>query len=318
MNTELLIECIGNIDDEFVDLYAQYQKPHISRVKVAIAAVAACMIVSAGTAVLFLKVNSSVTVDRIPRQSSLVTDSAVTSNEKVILSKALTEALDKAASENDKLKIRVVTGTGELGAHDLGLGVDENGVILASVKEIRGLTAQSGASMKVYLADELNSSADKNADNILSDMPTITDGLSKEMKAAGDSEMIPVAIELKDDLDLTKLEEQAARNAGVTNDELTALESESISADPDRQQELKAVYDRISQERIKLLNHYYSEKNKGFIEAAGLNGYTCSDVSELTSFIGHIELPKAVILRIARLEDVAFLWYAGEDAGRTF
>ena len=314
MNTRLLFECIGSIDDEYIDLYALYRKPQTSRFKIA-AAAAACILATAGVTLFNMNRDKTDVRKEPPEQSSAVSDSS-TSN--VIISKALQEALDNAVSEDERFRIRVILGAGDLSAHKLGLETDENGTALASVREIRSLTAEGGTSLKVYLADELDSPAEKSADDSIADIPAITDKLAKAMRTAEDFETIPVAIELRDDLDLIQLEAQAVANAGLTNDELMALESEAGSSDPIRQQELKSAYDRIGKERVKLLNRYYSEKNNSFIESAGLKGYTCTDVSDLTSFIGHIELPKDVILSIAKLKDVAFIWYAGENAGRDF
>ena len=112
------------------------------------------------------------------------------------------------------------------------------------------------------------------------------------------------------------------KNAGITSEELAAAEAGGYALDDEAnisyQQEIGKLYDRISTEKIKLLNEYYMKLNNGFMESAGLTGKEYLYVSTLTPFISNIKLSKAEILRISEMDEVGFLWYNGEDEGHDF
>ena len=469
MNTEMLIDRIGSLDDELIDFYLEYQKPQLSKAKIAAAAVAACLVLTAGgVAVLHLNGRDmQIAVDSGSSEQTSVTDesssapaesvvssaadslvsSAAEKTGKVIISDALQEAMDNAESEDEVLEIRIFPGTGDLGNQSFSVTPDDEGVIRATVKDIKEMAAEEGKSARIMLADEndrqgesytedyiyvdeeyiskmgdeevevqvnlktgsvreevnevlreIDSIEDKmsadelkrlrlsklkeiydkaqdefikeldideskitnrktfigkiklyadkatlkriydhqngkgiivyldvtkshNYDNY-SSLKTITDDLKKVLSTAQDDEPISVTIELKDNIDLKQIEEQAMKNAGITSEELTAAEANGYALDDEAnisyQQEIGKLYDRISIEKTKLLNEYYMKLNNGFMESAGLTGKEYSYISTLTPFISGIKLSKAEIMRIAEMDGVGFLWYNGEDEGYDF
>ena len=337
MNTEVLINCIGNIDNELIDFYLKYRKPKLSKAKITAAAVAASLALTAGAVtVIYLNGrNMKPAVDSeaseqsaaLTESSSAATESAASSiaerNGKVIISKALQEAMDNAGSEDEVFEIRIVRGLGDASYHNYSLTPDEDGVIRATAEEISSFTTEEGSTVKLMLADEDSKPEDKTADSIgpdvYSGIKSITDELKKELRTAGDDELIRVSIELKDYIDLNSIEEQAMKNAGVTKEELDSMEAHGYELDDNEnityQQKIGELYNKISIEKTKLLNEYYSKLNNGFMEAAGLTEYKYFSIGELTPFIRGIELPKDVIMRIAQRDEVNFLWYTGEDEG---
>ena len=348
MNTEVLINCIGNIDNELIDFYFEYRKPKLSKPKITAAAVAACLALTAG-AVTVINLNDkdvqTTPVSEPPEQSAALTESGSAPSEsvvssaaegaasslaersgKVIISKALQEAMDNAGSEDEVFEIRVVRGAGDASFHNYSLTPDEDGVIRATAEEIKNFTTEEGSTVKLMLADEDSKPKDKTSDNIgpdvYSGIKSITDELKKELRTAGDDELIRVSIELKDYIDLNSIEEQAMKNAGVTKEELDSMEAHGYELDDNEnityQQKIGELYDKISIEKIKLLNEYYSKLNNDFMETAGLTEYKYSSISDLTPFINGIELPKNAVLRIAQNDEVNFLWYDGYYEGSDF
>ncbi|MBR1385024.1 MAG: hypothetical protein IJ555_14635 [Ruminococcus sp.] len=341
MNTEVLINCIGNIDNELIDFYLEYRKPKLSKAKITAAAVAASLTLTAG-AVTVINLNGSnmkPAVDsEASEQSAALTESSSASaesvvssaaesaassiaerNGKVIISKALQEAMDNAKSKDEVFEIRIVRGLGDASYHNYSLTPDEDGVIRATAEEISSFTTEEGSTVKLMLADEDSKPRDKTSDNIgpdvYSGIKSITDELKKELRTAGDDELIRVSIELKDYIDLNSIEEQAMKNAGVTKEELDSKEAHGCELDDNEnityQQKIGELYNKISIEKTKLLNEYYSKLNNGFMEAAGLTEYKYFSISDLTPFINGIELPKNAVLRIAQNDEVNFLWYDG-------
>ena len=348
MNTEVLINCIGNIDNELIDFYFEYRKPKLSKPKITAAAVAACLALTAG-AVTVINLNDkdvqTAPVSEPPEQSAALTESGSAPSEsvvssaagsaasslaersgKVIISKALQEAMDNARSADEVFEIRIVWGLRDASVQNSSLTPDEDGAIRATAEEIRNIAAEEGSTARIMLADEDKKTADKSSDSVGSDVysgiKSITDDLKKKLRTAGDDELIPVTIELKDYIDLNSIEEQAMKNAGVTKEELDSMEAHGYELDDNEnityQQKIGELYDKISIEKTKLLNEYYSKLNNGFMEAAGLTEYKYFSISDLTPFINGIELPKNAVLRIAQNDEVNFLWYDGYYEGADF
>ena len=484
MNTEMLIERIGSLDDELIDFYFEYQKPQLSKAKIAAAAVAACLVLTAGVmaAVNFngrdmqiavdsesseqingLTESSSAPLDSdnskqnsvldessfVPAESvvsSAVENSSSSTSEKtgnVIISDALQEAMDNAESEDEVFEIRIVQSPGDFGNQNFSVTPDDEGIVRATVKEIKKMAAEEGSSARIMLADENDRQGENYTEDYIyvdedyiskmgdeevevqvnlkdgsireelnevireidslegqlsvdelkqlrlskynaiykkaqeefirelnideskiinqelygkiklyADKATlkkiydykegkgiivyldsvnnhnfqgtnsITDDLKRKLRVAENDELISVTIELKDSIDLKQIEEQAMKNAGITSEELAAAEAGGYALDDEAnisyQQEIGKLYDRISTEKIKLLNEYYMKLNNGFMELAGLTEKEYSSISTLTPFISNIKLSKAEILRISEMDEVGFLWYNGEEEGYDF
>ena len=465
MNTEVLINCIGNIDNELIDFYLEYRKPKLSKAKITAAAVAASLALTAGAVtVIYLNgSNMKPAVDsEASEQSAALTESSSASaesvvssaaesaassiaerNGKVIISKALQEAMDNAGSEDEVFEIRIVRGLGDAENQNFSVTPDDEGIIRATIKDIKKMAAEEGSSARIMLADENDRQGENYTEDYIyvdedyiskmgdeevevqvnlkdgstreeinevireidslegrlsvdelkqlrlskynaiykkaqeefirelnideskiinqelygkiklyADKATlkkiydykegkgiivyldsvnnhnfqgtnsITDELKKELRTAGDDELIRVSIELKDYIDLNSIEEQAMKNAGVTKEELDSMEAHGYELDDNEnityQQKIGELYDKISIEKTKLLNEYYSKLNNGFMETAGLTEYKYSFISDLTPFINGIELPKNAVLRIAQNDEVNFLWYDGYYEGSDF
>ena len=465
MNTEVLINCIGNIDNELIDFYLEYRKPKLSKAKITAAAVAASLTLTAGAVtVIYLNgSNMKPAVDsEASEQSAALTESSSASaesvvssaaesaassiaerNGKVIISKALQEAMDNAGSEDEVFEIRIVRGLGDAENQNFSVTPDDEGIIRATIKDIKKMAAEEGSSARIMLADENDRQGENYTEDYIyvdedyiskmgdeevevqvnlkdgstreeinevireidslegrlsvdelkqlrlskynaiykkaqeefirelnideskiinqelygkiklyADKATlkkiydykegkgiivyldsvnnhnfqgtnsITDELKKELRTAGDDELIRVSIELKDYIDLNSIEEQAMKNAGVTKEELDSMEAHGYELDDNEnityQQKIGELYDKISIEKTKLLNEYYSKLNNGFMETAGLTEYKYSFISDLTPFINGIELPKNAVLRIAQNDEVNFLWYDGYYEGSDF
>jgi hypothetical protein len=103
----------------------------------------------------------------------------------------------------------------------------------------------------------------------------ISDKLSKMLEASGGDELIPVSIELLDSLNNDNIEQLAYQRANIAEEELIKLEEStpnlSDTENSEFQQDLLKKYDRVSEERNKILIDYYLKNNNDFISKAGID-----------------------------------------------
>ena len=141
----------------------------------------------------------------------------------------------------------------------------------------------------------------------------ISDSLREELKDAKEDELIPVAIQFKDDINLEEVEKLAVSRAELTEDE-TMLMNSDISDFSEEEQDVlwnkqMDSLRKVSRARIDILVEHYDSKNDTFIEALGIDRERIGWISRFTTFVREVKLTPAEIRRIALMKEVCYMDY---------
>lgn len=141
----------------------------------------------------------------------------------------------------------------------------------------------------------------------------ISDSLREELKDAKDDELIPVAIQFKDDINLEEVEKLALSRAELTEDE-TMLMNSDISGFSEEEQDVlwnkqMDSLRKVSRARIDILVDHYGSKNDKFIETIGIERERIGWVSMFTTFVREVKLTPTEIIRIALMKEVCYMDY---------
>ncbi len=97
----------------------------------------------------------------------------------------------------------------------------------------------------------------------------LTDSLRERLSQIADDDIIPVTIELKDNIDLKGVEQKAVARAKISSNEMAALNANTVSLTDAENESVQLnalrIYDRISKERNSVLLDYYSAKNNDVV-----------------------------------------------------
>lgn len=150
------------------------------------------------------------------------------------------------------------------------------------------------------------------SDDIVS-YSTISNALKEELKNAGEDDLIPVAIELKDDIDLEEVDRLALSRAELSTEEVTLMTAD-ISGLSKEEQEVQRqkqidIMREVSRERIDILVDHYTDMNDAFIKNIGIEEERIGYVGSLTSFIREVMLTPAEIRCISLMDEVCCLDY---------
>ena len=150
------------------------------------------------------------------------------------------------------------------------------------------------------------------SDDIVS-YSTISNALKEELKNAGEDDLIPVAIELKDDIDYEEVDRLALNRAELSTEEATLM-SADISGLSDNEYEVQWQRQmdslrKVSRERIDILVDHYTDMNDAFIKSIGIEEERIGYVGSLTSFIREVMLTPAEIREISTMEEVLYMDY---------
>lgn len=150
------------------------------------------------------------------------------------------------------------------------------------------------------------------SDDIVS-YSTISNALKEELKNAGEDDLIPVAIELKDDIDLEEVDRLALSRAELSTEEVTLMTAD-ISGLSEEEQEIQRqkqidIMREVSRERIDILVDHYTDMNDAFIKNIGIEEERIGYVGSLTSFIREVMLTPAEIRCISLMDEVCCLDY---------
>lgn len=150
----------------------------------------------------------------------------------------------------------------------------------------------------------------------------ISDTLSEYLKIADADELIPVTIELRDDIDLEQVEKTAFAKANLTNSEIDVLNAKtSVLSDSENeahQIEVSKIQKRITAEQNAILKKHYDTKNGEFIASVGIAKERIGSVGIFTPFIRDVLLTSDQIFKLAQNCNVQYIDYIGDDKGDDF
>lgn len=138
----------------------------------------------------------------------------------------------------------------------------------------------------------------------------ISSSLAAYMETANDGELIPVTIELKDNINLNEVENLAVSRAYVTMSQISNLEAPTCAMPGEEntsQQQAALVAENVFSERIKILENHYQDLNEGFLINLGLDRVDYDSIGRYTPFVRGVMLTKAQIRSLTGNENVAFL-----------
>lgn len=145
----------------------------------------------------------------------------------------------------------------------------------------------------------------------------ISSTLKEHLLTAGKNELIPVTIELKDDIDLDAVEQKAIKHADLSTEEKALLSADTsrLSEEENQAHQLEAltIRDKIYSERHKILEEYYENKNGTFIADNGLSDVKIGSIGIYTPFIRDALLTREQIKALEANKEVCYMDYAGND-----
>jgi|SRR5690554_1732781 hypothetical protein len=157
--------------------------------------------------------------------------------------------------------------------------------------------------------------------NIIS-VSVISDTLREYLTVAEENELIPVTIQLKDNIDLEEVEQLAITRAELSSDELAimSVETSALSEEENEIQQIAAmaVQDKIAVERNTILKEHYNNKNSEFVTSLGLSESQIGSVGIFTPFIRDVLLTPAQIRTLAVNQNVCYIDYLVNDEGTDF
>ena len=137
-------------------------------------------------------------------------------------------------------------------------------------------------------------------------LDVMSDALKEKYLNARAGEMICVAIQLKDGINLQEVEEMAEKNAGLTEEEKKLITSTAPPNEEENQIILEALR-RVSKERIKILHEHHEKTNREFIKSAGIPEDRIGSVGTLTSSVREVQLTADEIEVIALRPEVVYM-----------
>lgn len=160
-----------------------------------------------------------------------------------------------------------------------------------------------------------------NSENIIN-ISVISDSLSEYMNVADENELIPVTIQLNDNIDLQEVERFAITRAEISTKEMAIMSAETYAfsevENETHQMAVMNVQDRIAVERNTILKEYYNKKNYSFISSLGLSENQIGSVGIFTPFIRDVLLTSAQIRILAQNKNVCYIDYLGNNEGVDF
>ncbi len=143
--------------------------------------------------------------------------------------------------------------------------------------------------------------------------PVISKALKEKLATAKVTDLIPVTIQLKDDIDMGDVEAQAFKNAKVSMEEIELLNVDTTAfseeKDERHQNETIKIIDRIKRERTEILKEYYSKKNNLFLKENDIVvdqfAYICKTIPYITGVL----LGPLDIMELSENKNVATLGY---------
>lgn len=154
-------------------------------------------------------------------------------------------------------------------------------------------------------------------DSSASPISIISKALEEHMAKAAPDDLIPVTIELKDNIDLDFVEQQSIKQANISDDEHAILTADTSDMDEKEVQEHQlaalAIRNRIYSERNAILKEYYTNKNHEFIEKNGLSDAKIGSIGIFTPFIRESMLTVEQIKLLAEHPEVCYMDYAGKS-----
>lgn len=150
----------------------------------------------------------------------------------------------------------------------------------------------------------------------------ISDALSNYLKNVDKDELVPVTIELYDDIDLQQVEKLAIEKANLTTSEMNILneETSTLCDSENEAHQIKAaeIQNRITVERNLILKDHFETKNGKFIASSGISKSQIGSVGIFTPFIRNVFLTPAHIFELAKNQNVRYIDYIGDDSGEDF
>lgn len=137
-------------------------------------------------------------------------------------------------------------------------------------------------------------------------LDVMSDALKEKYLNARAGEMICVAIQLKDGINLQEVEEMAEKKAGLTEEEKKLIKSTAPPNEEENQIILEALR-RVSKERIKILHEHHEKTNREFIKSAGIPEDRIGSVGTLTSSVREVQLTADEIEVIALRPEVVYM-----------
>lgn len=160
-----------------------------------------------------------------------------------------------------------------------------------------------------------------NSGNIIS-VSIISDALREYLAEADENELIPVTIQLNDNINLEEVEELAITRAELSSSEIAimSVETSTLSEEENETHQIAAmaVQDKIAVERNAILKEHYNNKNSEFITSFGLSESQIGSVGIFTPFIRDVLLTPAQIRTLAVNPNVCYIDYLGDDEGTDF
>lgn len=151
----------------------------------------------------------------------------------------------------------------------------------------------------------------ENANVVIGINEVITPKLWEIIEKATDEELIPVTIELRDNMDEAEIEKTALEKSNLTMDKIQEIESApSLLSDEENiefQKENSKIYDNYKKEIIIAVKEHNSSKNAKFMVENNLHNKECHSVSILTPFIRGVYLTKDEIIELAQNSDIIYI-----------
>ena len=129
-------------------------------------------------------------------------------------------------------------------------------------------------------------------------LDVMSDALKEKYLNARAGEMICVAIQLKDGINLQEVEEMAEKNANLTEEEKRLINSNTAPDDDENKIILEALR-RVSAEKTKILKEYHVRENNEFIKNVGIPEDRIGSVEYLLPFIRDVWLTPEEIKTVA-------------------
>lgn len=148
----------------------------------------------------------------------------------------------------------------------------------------------------------------------------IGSALADYLKTANDDELIPVTIEIKDDINLDDVETLAMSRANVTPAQLENYEIQACAITDaenitDQQNAALTASRKVYAERISILEDHYQSLNVGFLISMGLESANFDRIGRYTPFIRGVLLTKAQIYSLSNNTSVSYMDYTGHTPG---
>jgi len=148
----------------------------------------------------------------------------------------------------------------------------------------------------------------------------ITDRL-KECLSESKGQTVPVTVQIKDNIDLEAIEQEAMKKVGLTTEELEQMDEYALTLSEDEnkqyQQEISKVYEKIREEKKCLVKEYYEDLNYKFIEELGWDETQYDSVGMFTPFVRNVELSANEIYDLSETGMVNMIDYAESETYET-